>query len=117
MPCRVEPPRRHEEMTPRHVSQRRRDVIREKTPRRVATSSRDVKMEMTLRGVAQSRRDVMMKMTPRDVAKGGRDVEEDGAAPGRNEQPRCRDGDDVARRHNRMAPRHVAQRRRDVMER
>ena len=64
------------------------------TPRRVATSSRDVK-EMTLRDVAQGRRDIMMKMTPCDVAKGGRDVEEDGAAPGRDEQPRCQ-GDDVA---------------------
>ena len=81
-------------MAPRHGAQRRRDVIRKETPRRGATSCRDVK-EMMLRDVAQSRRDVMMKITPRDVAKGGRDVEGDGAAPGRDEQPR-RQGDDVA---------------------
>ena len=74
-------------------------------PRQVATSSRDVK-EMTLRDVAQSRRDVMMMMTPRDVAKGGRNVEEDGAAPGRDEQPR---------RQDKMTLRDVAQSRRDVM--
>ena len=82
-------------MAPHHGAQRRRDVIRKETPRWVATSSRDVKMKMALRDVAQSRRDVMMMMTPRDVAKGGRDVEEDGAAPGRDEQPR-RQGYDVA---------------------